>query len=186
MKSFSNPEQLISQVKTIVESDRRSEIRLNANGGNCVLLVCDPSQEQIFINEMNSMLNGQQYQIIDLNSIIVSFAENNLSEIKSGFEFLQGSVEQIFKAPSGENRPDLYKYILSAIGDAYSAGKIPVLVRSGALYGTGIENIHLMENELVMKSDKPLIILYPATQEENQLRFLGTRPASKYRCMIVN
>jgi hypothetical protein len=42
-----------------------------------------------------------------------------------------------------------------------------------------------MENELVMKSKLPLIILYPATQEGDRLMFLNTRPASKYRCMIV-
>ena len=44
----------------------------------------------------------------------------------------------------------------------------------------------LMENELVMKSKFPLIILYPATQDGEQLMFLNSRPASKYRCMIVN
>jgi len=43
-----------------------------------------------------------------------------------------------------------------------------------------------MENELVMKAKSPLIILYPATQEGEQLMFLNSRPASKYRCMIVN
>jgi hypothetical protein len=60
------------------------------------------------------------------------------------------------------------------------------LIHSGALYGSGIDNIHLMENELVMKSNLPLIILYPATKEGEKLLFLSKRPASKYRCMIVN
>ena len=67
----------------------------------------------------------------------------------------------------------------------YSEQKTPILIHSGALYGSGIDNIHLMENELVMKSKLPLIILYPATQEGDRLMFLNTRPASKYRCMIV-
>jgi hypothetical protein len=101
------------------------------------------------------------------------------------FHLLKGSVHQIFKAPEGETGPDLFKHLLSAIKQTYSEQKTPILIHSGALYGSGIDNIHLMENELVMKSKLPLIILYPATQEGDRLMFLNTRPASKYRCMIV-
>jgi hypothetical protein len=72
------------------------------------------------------------------------------------------------------------------IQTTYEQGKIPVLIHNGALYGSGIDNIHLMESELVMKSKLPLIILYPATYDGDQLMFLKSRPASKYRCMIVN
>jgi len=42
MTTSINPEHLIIQVKRIVESNKRSEIRLNANGGNSILLVCPP------------------------------------------------------------------------------------------------------------------------------------------------
>ena len=80
----------------------------------------------------------------------------------------------------------MFKFILGKISNSYDNNKIPVLIHSGALYGSGIDNIHLMENELVMKSNLPLIILYPATKEGEKLLFLSKRPASKYRCMIVN
>jgi hypothetical protein len=76
--------------------------------------------------------------------------------------------------------------LLFAVEQTFNEQKIPVLIHSGALYGSGIDNIHLMESELVMKSKLPLIILYPATQDGDQLMFLNSRPASKYRCMIVN
>jgi hypothetical protein len=37
-----------------------------------------------------------------------------------------------------------------------------------------------------MKSKLPLVILNPATQDGDKLMFLNSRPASKYRCMIIN
>jgi len=69
--------------------------------------------------------------------------------------------------------------------NALQQDKVPVLINTGALYGTGIHNIHIMENEIVMKAAQPLIILYPATIEPDRIMFLGKHPASKYRCMII-
>lgn len=181
-----NPEHVISQLKRIVESDKRSEIRLNANGGNSILLVCPPEIEFQFIGKLNALMPHDNYNIIDINEILISFVEAHQTDLSEMFDLLRGSVHQIFKAPEGETTPDLFKYILSAIEQTLNENKIPLLIHSGALYGSGIDNIHLMENDLVMKSKFPLIILYPATQEGEQLMFLNSRPASKYRCMIVN
>ncbi|MBK8623790.1 MAG: hypothetical protein IPN79_19060 [Saprospiraceae bacterium] len=185
MSTAINPEHTISQVMRLVESDKRSEIRLNANGGNSILLVCLPSLENQYIVKINEML-GLEYSIIDLNELLISFVDNNKSQLAEMFDMLRGSVHQIFKSPEGETGPDLFSMILSKIENAYNEDKIPVLIHSGALYGSGIDNIHLMESELVMKSKKPLIILYPASQDGDHLLFLNSRPASKYRCMIVN
>ena len=180
-----NPEHIITQVKRLVESDKRSEIRLNANGGNSILLVCPPNLEYQFIVKLNELMR-EEYSIIDLNELLISFVETNKSHLADMFDLLRSSVHQIFKSPEGETGPDLFSMILSKIENSYNADKIPVMIHSGALYGSGIDNIHLMESELVMKSKKPLIILYPATQDGDQLMFLNSRPASKYRCMIVN
>lgn len=186
MTAAINPEHIINQVKRIVESDKRSEIRLNANGGNSILLVCPPETEHLFVEKLEELMNNENYSIIDLNQLLVSFVESNKDDLEDYFDLLKGSVQQIFKSPEGEMGPDLYTHILSSIKQSFDANKIPVLIHSGALYGSGIDNIHLMESELVMKSNNPLIILYPATQEGEKLMFLNSRPASKYRCMIVN
>ena len=95
-------------------------------------------------------------------------------------------MHQIFKAPEGEISPDLFSHVMHSIAKSFKENKIPVLFHSGALYGSGIDNIHLMENEVVMKSSIPLIILYPATKDGDKLLFLSKRPSSKYRCMIIN
>lgn len=186
MSTSTSLEHIITQLKRIVESDKRSEIRLNANGGNSILLVCPPILEFQYIEKLVEMMPTDTYKIIDINEMLVSFVESHQTDLVQMFDFLRGSVHQIFKAPQGETSPDLFKLLLGAIEETFNENKIPVLIHSGALYGSGIDNIHLMENELVMKAKAPLIILYPATQEGEQIMFLNSRPASKYRCMIVN
>jgi hypothetical protein len=44
-----NPQNTILEAKRLVEFDRRSEIRLNANGGNSILIVCDPMREPEYV-----------------------------------------------------------------------------------------------------------------------------------------
>jgi hypothetical protein len=180
-----NSELIISQIKRLVESDKRSEIRLNANGGNSILLVCSPDKEYLFIEKMKTLMPEDTYQLIDLNAILIAFIEENKGDLPEMFEFLKGSVGQIFKAPVGESTPDLFKKIIGRIEEIYMQKKIPVLYHTGALFGSGIDNIHIMESELVMKSKFPLIILYPGTQDGENLLFLNSRPSSKYRCMII-
>ena len=183
--ALNNPADIIHKAKLLVESDSRSEIRLNANGGNSILIVCDPMSENEYINKLEELLPEESYTIIDLNKCLIDFVKEHKVELIELFSLLQSSIHEIFKAPAGEESKDLFKEIISLIQAAFDKGKVPVLINSGALYGTGIDNIHIMENELVMKSAFPVLILYPATKEGDQLMFLGKRPASKYRCMIV-
>jgi hypothetical protein len=185
MSTSVNPEHIITQLKRIVESDKRSEIRLNANGGNSILLVCPPVLEFQYIEKLKEMLPSDTYQIIDINEMLILFVETHKTDLVEMFDLLRGSVHQIFKAPEGETSPDFFKQLLAVIEQTFNKSKIPVLINTGALYGSSIDNIHLMENELVMKAKNPLIILYPASQDGEQLMFLNSRPSSKYRCMIV-
>jgi hypothetical protein len=181
-----HPEQVILQTKKLIESDKRSEIRLNANGGNSILIVCEPKEELIYLEQIEKLLDDSAFSVIDLNRLLVEFVDNNRLELEELFELLKGSVHQIFKAPEGEESEDLFKMILHKIEEAFSKNKVPILTHTGTLHGSGIENIHIMEHPVVMKSNIPLIILYPATSEGNNLLFLTKRQASKYRCMIIN
>jgi hypothetical protein len=181
-----HPEQVILQTKKLIESDKRSEIRLNANGGNSILIVCEPKEELIYLEQIEKLLDDSAFSVIDLNRLLVEFVDNNRLELEELFELLKGSVHQIFKAPEGEESEDLFKMILHKIEEAFSKNKVPILTHTGTLHGSGIENIHIMEHPVVMKSNIPLIILYPATREGKNLLFLTKRQASKYRCMIIN
>jgi len=185
MKLVNNCENVILSAKRIVEADENSVIRLNANGGNSILIVCEPIKEVDYIDAIRNLMTEIQYEIIDLNEILCNFVCQNREDISGSFELLKGSIHQIFKIPDGEEGPDLFNLIIQEVKKSFERSKIPVLINSGALYGSGIDNIHIMENELIMKASLPLIVLYPATKHNDKLMFLGIRPASKYRCMII-
>ncbi len=64
--------------------------------------------------------------------------------------------------------------------------QLPILVRTGALYGTGIENINLMDSKVVHNLPLPLVIMYPVTfSAENKLKFLNVKLASDYRATVI-
>lgn len=181
-----NSDQIISQVLRLIEADKHSEIRLNANGGNSILIACDPREEITFINSIKKSLDKGKFEIIDLNDLLLDFVKENRQDIESLFDLLQGSVNQIFKAPSGEESDDFFKKIIDRVLESFSNSKIPVLINTGVLYGAEIDNIQIMEHEAVMNASYPLVLLYPATQNGDSLNFLSKRPASKYRCMVIS
>jgi hypothetical protein len=195
--SLNNPEDFVREAIRLVESNDNSNFRLNANGGNSILIVCEPSKEFNYLQAINNLMTKDKYEIIDLNELLCEFVKANTPCLENNFELLKASIHQIFKIPVGEKGSDLFMLIVQKIVKSYQAKKVPVLINSGALYGSGIENIQIMENEMIMKASLPLIILYPATKEtsiiqyptskENEkLMFLSKRPASKYRCMIID
>ena len=153
--SLQNPEQVILDTIRFIDSVKGSEITLKANGGNSILIVCEPRQEHQFINYIRTYMTEDNYRIINLNDLLFRFVEENKDALPELFELLQSSVEQIFKLPDQETGSDLFRIILQEIENSYKNSKIPVLIHSGALYGSGIENIHIMENDLVMKSSSP-------------------------------
>lgn len=186
MMSLSSPENTIQTAMRLVDSDENSHIRINANGGNSILIVCEPIKEIDYINTIQKLMTTDKYEIIDLNHVLCEFVAENKEDIKVGFDLLRGSIHQIFKTPNGEEGTDLLGLILQAISDTLNTNRIPVLINAGSLYGSGINNIHIMESDLVMRACLPLLILYPATREQDKLLYLGKRSASKYRCMIVD
>ena len=54
--------------------------------------------------------------------------------------------------------------IIMKIEKAGKKSKTPILVRTGMLLGTGIENMSIMDSKIVHDLPIPLIILYPATE----------------------
>lgn len=183
--SVSKIEARIQDLEQAVRAFDENNIKLSANGGNSMLFMCPPLEEGEYIRLMKQNLDSERYAFIDLNELLVSFIDENEEEIKLKYELLQNSSNQIFKLPPGEEGSDLFQMIIQAIVDVYDQNKIPVLIRVGALNGTDIENIHIMENKVVMQGKNPVIILYPADKKNDEIMFLGIRPASKYRCMVI-
>ena len=178
-------ESKIRDLENAVRAFDENNIKLSANGGNSMLFMCPPLEEGNYIRLMRQDLNPDKYSFIDLNELLVKFIDDNEAEIKLKYELLQNSSNHIFKLPPGEEGNDLFQLIIQAIVSVYDQNKIPILIRVGALNGTDIENIHIMENKVVMQGKNPVIILYPADKKNDEIMFLGIRPASKYRCMVI-
>ena len=154
MTSLLDPEHVILETKRVVESDRRSDIRLKANGGNSILIVCEPNREMEYIQAIKKLMTDESYQIIDLNNLLNEFVESNMGELEESFSLLKSSVNQIFKTPTGEQGSDFFSLILQSVAMSLNGNKIPVLIHTGTLYGSDIENVHIMESELVMGDRK--------------------------------
>jgi hypothetical protein len=185
MSTSLNPEYIITQLKRIVESDKRSEILHLAKGGNSILVICEPDSELKYIQSFKKNLEVEKYSLIDLEELLCKFVSENKDDIELLFELKANFYKDIFKSPRKSSRVDLFSLIINSINAAVNKNTIPVLINMGVLYGTGIDNIHIMEDNAVMTSIKPLVILYPGTIEKERIMFLNSRPANNYRCMIL-
>ena len=79
-----------------------------------------------------------------------------LDEFTSAYNDYQSEPQKLFKG--------FLELIITKIEKAGKKSKIPILVRTGVLLGTGIENISIMDSKIVHDLPIPLIILYPATE----------------------
>ncbi|MBK9689679.1 MAG: hypothetical protein IPO65_18845 [Saprospiraceae bacterium] len=103
-----NPPHIILEARRLVESDRRSEIRLNANGGNSILIICDPMREPEYIEHLQELLTTDSFSTIDLNQCLIDFVTNHKAQLIELYDLLQSATHEIFKAPAGEDSNDLF------------------------------------------------------------------------------
>ena len=159
-------------------------LRRNSNGGNTILFSYPPDEEFLYIDEAKK-LYSEKGIFIDISKLMVKFIEEEGWDSFSEFyQSMESSPHKVFYDEDAEET-DLFDLIIAEIEKASSAGKIPFLIRTGSLYGTGIENVTIMENRVVMKLRNPVVIFYPSTIREDNLYFLNFKPASKYRCTLV-
>lgn len=162
----------------------REQIRRNANGGNSILFVYPPEEEHLYLNKASEILDEKNYKFINIADLFVRYIDKEgWSDFSEFYKDSSATSYRVFN--SDDEEEDLMDMIIAEIVDAEEKGLIPVLVRTGALYGTGIENVNIMENNTVMQLKYPLIIFYPAKVKDNNLYFLNFKPASKYRCTII-
>jgi len=159
------------------------QIRREANGGNSILFAFPPEEESEYIYKVKELYISKA-GFIDVSELLVKFIDSfEWSEFEKYYKDYRITPHVIFKSddPSG----DLFSSIIKAIETVASQGKIPILIRTGALYGTGIENIHIMEHSSIMSLLYPLVIFYPSKIKDENLFFLNFRLASRYRCTLI-
>lgn len=172
-------------LETALADENIDLIRRESNGGNSVLFVYPPKDEARYIQKAKEKYNEAVF--IDVRQCLVEFIDEiGWDDFEAYYNSYQTEPEYIFR--DSEHEEKLESVIINKIKESIKADKIPFLIHTGALYGTGIHNIHIMENADVMEFGIPLVVFYPAEElkRDDKLMFLGIEPASKYRCKLVN
>ena len=161
----------------------QDQLRRQANGGNSILFSYPPIEESLYIEKARE-LYFEKAEFIDVSKLFVQFVD------KDGWESFAEYYNDFRNTPhvvfrSDDPSTDLFDLIISAIKKACDNDKVPFLIRSGCLYGTGIENVNIMEHRDVMSLRHPLVIFYPSKISDDNIYFLNFKHASKYRCTLV-
>ena len=163
--------------------ENQDQLRRQANGGNSILFSYPPSEEHLYIAKARE-LYVDNAEFIDVSKLFVDFIdEDGWESFSDYYNDFKSTPHIVFR--SEDPSTDLFDLIILAIKKACENEKIPFLIRSGCLYGTGIENVNIMEHKEVMGLKHPLVIFYPSKISEDNIYFLNFKPASKYRCTLV-
>jgi hypothetical protein len=163
--------------------ENQDQLRRQANGGNSVLFSYSPDEEQQYIEKAKE-LYADKAVFIDVSKLLVQFIdEDGWESFKEYYNDFKNTPHLIFR--SDDPTIDLFDLIIGEIKKACKNDKIPFLIRTGCLFGTGIENVNIMENKAVMNLPQPLVIFYPSKIENDTIYFLNFKHASKYRCLLV-
>jgi len=167
-----------------LKEENFGNISRQANGGRTVLFTYPPSEEYLYMKKMYEFLDNKNFQFIDIAKLLVEFIDlDGWEDFKEYYNDFSDTPHVVFS--SDDEDTDLMKLIIREIIKASENGKTPVLIRTGSLHGTGIENQNIMEHKSVMNLKKPLVIFYPASIVGDTLMFLNFKPANKYRCTVI-
>ena len=158
----------------------RNHLKRKANGGNSIIFAYPPAEEQLYIEKFKKDFHEDAFEFIDIAKLLVEYINvDGWDNFVAFYNDFKDTPHIVFK--SDDESTDLMDFIIKAIKTANNKHKTAVLMRTGALYGTGIENVHIMEHKSVMSLIHPLIIMYPSKLENDNLYFLNFKLASKYR-----
>ncbi len=161
----------------------QDQLKRKANGGNSILFSYAPDEEMLYLKKAQAKYNDSA-EFIDVSKLLVQFIDKDgWDAFKNYYHDFQNTPHLVFH--SDDPSDDLFNMIIHAIESACANGKIPMLIRTGALFGTGIENVNIMEYPTIMNMRHPLVIFYPSRITDDNLYFLNFKPASQYRCSLV-
>ena len=173
--------QKFDDLRAALHEENRTQLRRSANGGNTILFVYPPTEEEEYIAKAKELYPTGHF--VDVGPIIVKSIDSvGLDNFK---EFYQSHISTPDVVFTNDDPNCLFSLIINEICSASKDGKTTFLIHTGALEGTGIENVNIMEHKSVMSQGIPLVIFYPATYKNDDLLFLNHKPASKYRCKLV-
>lgn len=181
MPFLTEHKQKFDDLRSALHEDNRTQLRRSANGGNTVLFVYPPAEEETYIAKAKELYPDGHF--IDIAKLFVKSIDSvGIADFKNFYQDYISATYIVFK---NEDPGCLFNLIVREICGASESGKVTFLIRTGTLAGTGIENVHIMEHKSIMAQGIPLVFFYPAAYKNDELLFLNHKPASKYRCKLV-
>lgn len=176
-------DQKFNDLRIILKDKSRESFRMDAHGGNTVIFTYPPKEEEKYLNRIKKDYSDAYF--VNIAKLFVQFIDKTgYDEFIEAYKQYGSEPEKLFKSSIDPN--DFYNLILNELKKAIEKNKMAIIIRTGALYGTGIENISIMEEEIVYQMGKPLIIMYPAeVSDDKKLKFLNCRVASGYRAITI-
>lgn len=171
-----------NDLKVAIRSGRGSWII--GQGVNALVVVYPPEEEKQYLARVRKDY-GHEY-IIDLSKLFLRFIDNiGMDALKKLYNDYRSTIDRVFIS-SEDSHVSLLDLIIEEIQKAIKEDKMPVLIRSGILYGTHIRNNTILEHETVSRLKKPLILFYPGVvkkdlQDKEEVYFLGIMKSSDYR-----
>jgi hypothetical protein len=176
----------LENLKAVLHASNQTQLSRTANGGRSVLFTYPPNEEVLYIAKLKKELDESEFTFINVAELLVKFIDQDgWEDFKNYYLEFKDTPHIVFK--SDDPATDLMDLIINEIKKAELNNKVPVLIRTGALYGTGIENNNIMEHSFVMMLKKPLVIGYPCEyiKANDTLLFLNFKHSNKYRCTVI-
>lgn len=168
-----------------LDISNRTQLKREANGGNTILFTYQPIEEKLYLEKAIMELGPAIFNIIDVSKLFIEYIdEDGIDDFLKLYNSLSPNSYKVFF--SEDPHVDLFDKVINAIIATVEKGLIPILVRTGIFYGTGIENINITQHKSVMGLNHPLVIFYPGEINGNHHHFLNAKQASKYRCTVIN
>lgn len=157
-----------------------------AQGVNALIMVYPPKKEKDCFKRVKEEYSGEY--IIDLSQLFIEYIDIfGIDTFKTIYRNYRST--SVFRDESPEEN-DFLDLILKEINNAVKSDKMPVIIRSGILYGTGIRNKDILESDVVRESKKPLLIFYPGEvkkdlNDNEKVYYLGVVKANDYRGQLI-
>jgi hypothetical protein len=172
-------------LKAALDIKNRTQLSLVANGGYTIMFTYPPNEESLYIKKVVGEFNSSEFNIIDISKIFVEYIdEDGIDEFLNFYDSLSPSSHKAF-FDTTDPHIDLFDKVINKIVETSEKGLIPILIRTGVFYGTGIENINLTQNKTITELNIPLVIFYPGEIKGSHHHFLNAKQSSNYRCTII-
>ena len=157
MSFLTEQKQKFDDLRVTLHVDNRTQLKRSANGGNTVLFVYPPADEEEYIAKARELYADGHF--IDIAELFVKSIDLLGDEYNSfdkqrkpldGFKaFYLENISTTFKTFTNDYPNCLFSLIIKDICLASQDGKTTFLMHTGALEGTGIENVNIMEHKSV-------------------------------------